>query len=554
MIKVCWTFLWFMLLVLSACVDANERPNIILILTDDQSYGMLGITGNDVVETPNIDALAKQGMLFTNAHVSSPICTPSRVSLLLGQYERTHGVNFNSGTAVSAEAWQQSYPLKFREAGYYTGWVGKNHTPLGPLGYDSGMMEKSFDYWYAGHGHIFFYPKDKHAIFREAQADTQIEIINEGVDDFLDPNEHQFERAVKFLDKRPTDKPFMLSINFNLPHDAGSSNMKMRATDDALYRSKYRDKTIPLPKHYIAKADIKTPKLPAELLHADDRQEGYDYVDEPGSLKERYIRQLQAMTGIDRLVGNLRNTLAEQGVANNTIIIFTSDHGLFMGQFGLGGKSLCYEKNTHVPLIIYDPRTLPTGRSDAMVQSIDLAPTMLSIAGIKAPDTMQGEDISAVIYQQAEVKRQYLFSENLWSTHFGNPRCEAIQDQEWKYIRYYQNNNMSAKYKIQLAKELNVPVNTMLYGVHDNDIALYRHYVDASLNGEPAVYEELYHLANDGDETTNLAGLAEHQAKLVQLRQQWLPILKAARASGAPKVVRYTVDAQMEIGKELKLE
>lgn len=531
----------------------QKQPNIILVLTDDQSYGMLGVTGNDIVETPNIDELAKQGVLFTNAHVTSAICTPSRVSLLLGQYERKHSVNFNSGTAISEEAWAQSYPVKFRQAGYYTGWIGKNHTPVGPLGYESGIMEKSFDYWYAGNGHIYFYPKRNFAIFREAKSDTQVEIIEEGIDDFLDTNEHKFERAVKFLDKRPSNKPFMLSINFNLPHSASTSRMEMLESDDEIYRTKYRDMDIPQPGHYVAKADIKTPKLSAELLHAEDRQAGYNYVDTPETNTERYIRQLQAMTGIDRLVGNMRQMLEEQGIADNTVIVFTSDHGLFMGEFGLGGKALCYEQNTHVPLIVYDPRKQTKGKSDALVLSIDLAPTMLSLAGIDAPSTMQGEDISNVVYQQKEAKREFVFTENLWSTHFGNPRCEAIQDKQWKYIRYYENNNLSATDKLQIAKQLDIPVNKMLYGVHDNQIAVYRHHLEASLAGEPAVFEELYHLAKDPGETTNLASSRKYQRKLQQMRKQWRPMLQIARGEGSPKVSRYTIDLQLESGKSVKL-
>ncbi len=141
---------------------ANKKPNIIFILTDDQQYGLLGCEGNEIVQTPHIDQLAKDGIRFSNAHITSAICTPSRVSILLSQYERKHGVNFNSGTSISDEAWAKSYPVLMREAGYYTGWIGKNHSPVGKGGYESGLMEKSFDYWYAGHGHIKFYPKEVH--------------------------------------------------------------------------------------------------------------------------------------------------------------------------------------------------------------------------------------------------------------------------------------------------------------------------------------------------------------------------------------------------------
>lgn len=548
-------FLVICVLISTNSYGKSTQPNIILVLTDDQPYGYLGVTGNNIVETPNIDALANKGVLFTNAHVSSAICTPSRVSLLLGQYERKHGVNFNSGTSVSEKAWQNSYPVLLRNAGYYTGWVGKNHSPVGKGGYASGLMEKSFDYWYAGHGHLRFYPKTVHSIFSEANADTQIEIVNEGINDFLDTNEHKFEKAVTFLDNRPKDKPFMLSVNFNLPHGVSTSTMLMKPSDDALYRTKYRDVHIPLPKHYIAKKNITQPKLPKDLLRVKDRQEGYNIVDTPERVKETYIRQLQAMTGIDRLIGNLVNKLKQEAIADNTVIIFTSDHGLFMGEQGLGGKSLCYEKTTHVPLIIYDPRLQNSGgKRNALVQSIDIAPTMLALAKVDSPKTMQGENILPLLTTILPTKRKFTFSENLWSTHFGNPRCEAIQDNHWKYIRYYKNNNLSASNKIKIAKSLNIPVGKMLYGVHDNDIALYRSYAESSLAGENPVYEELYHLSKDPDELVNLADNNQFKSELERLRGQWRPMLEFARGQGEPMVERYTIDSQLEQSNNVHLE
>lgn len=536
----------------------KDKPNIILILTDDQPYGYLGITGNNIVKTPNIDELANQGVLFTNAHVSSAICTPSRISIILGQYERKHGVNFNSGTSVSEEAWESSYPMLLSKAGYFTGWVGKNHSPVGKGGYKSGLMEKTFDYWYAGHGHLSFYPKDRHKIFSEAKSDTQLEVVSEGIDDFLDTNEYKFKKAIKFLDSRPVNKPFMLSVNLNLPHGSSTKTMKMKPTDDEIYKSLFRDQTLPLPKNYIAKADIKTPKLPTEIHHVIDRQNGYDVVDTPEKFREEYTRQLQAMTGIDRLVGKLKAKLKDQKIDDNTVIIFTSDHGLFMGEQGLGGKALCYEKTTHVPLIIYDPRNKQNNKtSNALVQSIDIAPTLLSLANVKQASTFQGENLmplyNAATNVTAKTKRKYIFSENLWSTHFGNPRCEAIQTAEWKYIRYYKNNNLSATKKIALAKQLKIPVNKMLYAVHDDNIAQYREFIEGPLHNEPVVYEELYNLNNDPTELTNVVTSKQYQKQLNMMRKDWYQTLLKARGTETPKVERFTIDSQQEINTDIKL-
>ena len=534
--------------------NAADRPNFVFVLTDDQSYGMMGCDGNKITQTPNIDQLAREGVYFDRAYITSAICTPSRISILLGQFERKHGVNFNSGTSVSPEAWNQSYPVVMRRGGYYTGYVGKNHSPIGEGGYESGLMEKSFDYFYAGHGHIRFYPKDHHSIFQYAREDTQVEIVGESATDFL-ANEHRLEGAIRFLDSRPADKPFCLSICLNLPHSAGTSEMQMRDTDDDIYKTLYRDIDIPLPEHYIAKKDITTPKLPPELLKVEERQTGYSYVDKPDTLIERLTRQMQGMTGIDRMIGSIREKLTEVGADENTIIIFTSDHGLFMGEQGLGGKSLCYEKTTHVPMIVYDPtspQSVRRRRCDELVQSIDIAATMVDYAGIERPEEFQGKSIRGLITGDTQPVHKTIFTENLWSTHFGNPRIEAVQDKRWKYIRYYENCSFPASAKIRTAKEMKIPVHSMLYTIHDDSIAVYRRMAEASLQGETPVYEELYDIANDPSELKNVIDQDQHQDILRRLKAAWKQKLTEARGEGAPKVLRYTDDLKTTKNKKLK--
>lgn len=535
---------------------STERPNIIFILTDDHRYDLLGCTGNEIIQTPHLDKLAADGILFTNAHVTSAICTPSRASMFLSQFERKHGVNFNSGTSVAEDAWKDSYPVVLRKNGYYTGYIGKNHVPIGVGGYKSGLMEASFDYWYAGHGHLTFYPKNRHAIFKGAQNDTQIEILQEGTADFLS-NEYKLAGAKHFLHGLPKDKPFCMSINFNLPHGASTSTMKMLPTDAETYKSLYRDKQIPLPKYYTEKKAIRSPKLPADVLHANDRQEIYDFVDNKQDLRERMIRNMQAVTGIDALVGNLRQTLKESNLDKNTIIIFTSDHGIFWGENGLGGKALCYEVCTRVPMIIYDPNVprKSRGRKSAqLVQTIDIAPTMLTYAEIPIPTSYQGKPLNDMIHGNDIPVREVLFTENVWSTHFGNPRCEAVQDKEWKYIRYYKNENLSAQYLIDTAKKYKVNMTSMLYANHDPQIAVYQSFIEGPLNGEPAVYEELYHLKNDPDEQHNLANNKVHTEKLEEMRYVWSKTLIKARGTEALNVVRYTMDSEAERTQLVKPE
>ena len=533
-----------------AQTDSKEKPNFIFILTDDHRYDLLGSSGNELVKTPHLDQLAQEGILFENAHVTSAICTPSRISILLSQFERKHSVNFNSGTSVSEEAWNESYPVVMKNNGYYTGYVGKNHAPIGDGGYQSGLMDTSFDYWYAGHGHLSFYPKDRHEIFAAAKQNTQIEIMDEGVSDFFS-NEHKLEGAKHFLNQRPKEQPFCLSIAFNLPHGASTTTMKMLDTDPETYKSLYRDKEIPLPVDYIAKKDINTPKLPPEVLHVDDRQDIYDFVDNETDLKERIIRNMQAVTGIDMLVGNLRATLKQLNLDKNTIVIFTSDHGIFWGENGLGGKALCYEICTKVPMIIHNPMSTENKKgivTNELVQTIDIAPTMLQYAGINIPNSYQGKPLNDMIEGNNEPIRDYLYTENLWSTHFGNPRCESVQSKEWKYIRYYKNENISSKNVMAIAKEHNINLTKLLYGNHDPQIAVYQTYIESSVNGEPAVYEELFHLKTDPQEQKNLINNPNYTKELKDLRLAWREKINYARGEGKAKILRYTIDSKVEKG------
>ncbi len=521
-----------------------ERPNIIFILTDDQPYSLLNCTENKLVETPNLNKLADDGILFHNAHVSTAISTPSRTCILTGRFERSHGVNFNSGTSLSPEAWAECYPNVLRENGYYTGYVGKNHTPIGEKGYQTGLMDKSYDYWYGGHEHLGFYPKMRHDIFKGAESDTQVEVLEEGVADFLSPNERNLQGAVHFLDGRPTDKPFFLNVCFNLPHGAGTGSMKMLDSDPELYRTKYRDIEIPLPENYIARKDITTPRLPADLLHAEDRQTGYNYVDTPETLRERNIREMEAVTGIDKLVGKLMAELKRQKIDKNTIIIFTSDHGIFNGEYGLGGKSLCYEITTHVPMIIYDPRAPKSPGyedNDELIHTIDISASILDYAGVKAPESYQGKSLLPMLRGEVESVNEWLFSENLWSTRFGNPRCESVMNKEWKYIRYYKNENRSGAKDVDIIKAMDLNPKALYY-VTIQDVMTYRTYVDARLNGEEPVYEELFNIKNDPKEAHNLIGANQYAPLVEQLRVECDKMLKYARGTGEPRVCLYVDD------------
>ena len=496
----------------------KNPPNIIFILTDDQRWDSVGFMGQKNGKTPHLDQLAKEGYVFEKAFVTSAICTPSRVSYFLGQYERRHGVNFNSGTAISQHAWKAAYPTLLKKAGYTTAYIGKNHVPIGADGYHSGHFENSFDFWYAGHNHLGFYPKKRHPIFSNAEPDTQTEILSQGVQAFLNPTAHPnfYESAEAFLHPRDPHKPFCLTISLNLPHSFSVSRMKQYPTDNKLYRTTYRDQlhTLPLPPFYLPKNECIHPKLPADLLFQDLRQASYDWVNTEDTLRERLVRTMQTITGIDQMIGTLRNALNEHGLHENTILIFTSDHGLQNGEFGLGGKALCYDTCLRVPLLIYDPREAGGERLPHLVQSIDIAPTLLHLAGLTPPNTIQGKSLLPLIQKQNVAWRQVAFGENLWSNQHGNPRCETVRTDQYRYIRYFQNDR-----------------HEKTHATNQSNAKAYATSLTASIHGEPIVYEELYHTAIDPYEATNLIHQSDYAEIADHLRHQCAQFVRTAKGT-----------------------
>jgi arylsulfatase A-like enzyme len=506
----------------------KEQPNIIYILGDDHRVEQLGCMGHPILRTPNLDALAADGVLFTDAFCTSPACTPSRTSHYTGQWERRHGINFNSGSSLHPDAWDNSFPMRLKQAGYYLGWVGKNHVPVGSgrWGYDSGHLEDVFNYWYGNHHHSGFYPKEQAMfgdanIYGNAKADTQAEIFEEGVLNFLDPQEAFIAESSHPLPRRPKDQPFCLCVTFNLPHAHGTGNMQLRPTDDELYITEYRDRfeDVPLPSTYVPFGATHAARLPGEVYNGICLAE-YDYVRTPQALRERRIREYQAITGMDRVLGNLREALEALGLADNTIIVFSTDHGIHHGEHGLGGKCLLYEEDIRIPLIIYDPRQdgdNSSQRRDELVAVPDLAPTMLDLCGLDIPDSMQGRSLAPLLAGEQPEWRQAIFTEQLMDIQ-NYPRSESVRTREWKYIRYFARTEDPSQ------------ADKLMKGTLDD----YNACLSSTLTGEQPIYEELFSLKNDPGETKNLATNPQYESELHELRAELHELAVEAKGDDAP--------------------
>ena len=508
----------------------DKRPNFIYILGDDHRAEYLGCAGHPIVETPNIDSMARGGFNFSGAYCTSPVCTPSRACHLLGQWERRHGVNFNSRSAVGHRAWETAFPCVLRENGYFTGWIGKNHVPVGVGGYEGGTFEKSFDYFYGNHSHSYFYVKERAhcGIYSNSDFDTQVEVFEQGAMNFLKPEKRFLDSCVSPLPERDASKPFCLCITFNLPHDCSTGEMRLRPEDDDLYKMRYRDRVMdfPLPATYGDAWTQQPPKLPREVYNGV-QVPCYDYVHTPETMREKMVRTAQTVTGIDRMIGALRNCLEELGEADNTVIIFSTDHGLLFGEYGMGGKNLLYEPSVRIPMVLYDPtapKTLCGKNIDSLVCPEDLASTVLDMAGLDIPASYQGRSLLPLLRDPSAAWREDLFLEANMDTQ-NYPRSDGIRTRQYKYIRYF--------------KRSEDPAQKDLYyrGTLDD----YRSCLNSTLyHGEHPVFEELYDLRADPHETVNLAGDPGFAATKTQLRDRLIMLGRELKAeSELPDTVEY---------------
>lgn len=427
----CLVALIFFSAEVSALDNSGSRPNIIFLLTDDQRDNTFGIMGHNWVKTPNIDSLIESGVRFSNAYIAEPTCAPSRVSLFTGMHERVHGVGFTSSYKLNEKQWEKSYPALLRESGYYTGFIGK----FGVQYYTfRGQAEKRFDFWRGHDGWAKFFPKTA----------GNCKSYHDSGEDIITPV--MGESITRFLDSTPTNRPFCLSVSFSIPHGSQTKSMhpfhepanrNPKLKDDPIYGDLYRDLDIKIPAET---ATNPYEYIPRKLMDQDKgRNKCYSYDYDRKICREHHIRYYQQITGLDKVIGEMIETLTKKGLEKNTIIIFGSDHGLLMGEYGMGGKALLYDLASKCPCFVYDPR-LPEkqrGRNiDELVSSLDITSTILDYAGVSQPEEMEGQSLVPLVEGEKAKWRDFLFLENLY-TGRDTPFSEGIRKGQWKYIRMY---------------------------------------------------------------------------------------------------------------------
>lgn len=355
----------------------SAQPNILLILPDQMRASAMGCDGNTEVKTPNIDRMAAEGIRFKRTYANVPVCCPARSILMTGTYPHVNGMVAND---LRLREERVTIAEMLRDAGYRTGFIGKWHLDGGPR--DPGFVppgprRQGFEFWAAYECHHKHFEPD---YFRDTPERI---VVNK-----FEP-EASCDFAVEFLKSQPKDKPFFLTVQMGPPHDpygAPDNYMKLydaeKLTPNASWQAGSEGR--PTPKGGLRRGPLANRFVPV-------------------GGKEEIAAYYAAITAIDDQVGRLLATLKETGVDENTIILFTSDHGDMLGDHGMRRKRKPYDESARVPGILRWPARVPKGQVvDTLFSHIDMAPTLLSLAGQTVPKDMQGADLSRVALGQTK--------------------------------------------------------------------------------------------------------------------------------------------------------
>ncbi len=438
----------------------NKQPNIIFLMTDDQRWDNMGCYGRPEFNTPNIDKLAAQGVTFDKAYYAVAICMPSRVTMLTGRHLSSHKVGFVAPEdyTLSQADFAKSYPAILKKAGYRTGFIGKVGFTVTPEAtrpstpkeqFYEENMKVVFDYFAGSETYdrkdFVIWPKEDqvlHEIYKE-------ERINSG------RTLRTGEAMLHFIETQPKEQPFCLSVSFYAVKHDNNKDMYMP------HFEQFKDKEFSVPGNWVEGANDKLPKVVKENARGVKLHAARSSTPE---LYQRLVRRFATQGySVDQQVGLLVEMLKEKGLLENTIIIYTSDNGRFQGSHGLFDKCILYEESVKAPLIVYDGR-IPAAkrqrREDALISSVDMAPTIVSLAGLSIPSSMQGQDFSKVLNQTQDKSkwRDAVFMEDLFlADMFGSRykenvdeinknlidanksyRSRGIRTARWKYIVYYE--------------------------------------------------------------------------------------------------------------------
>jgi arylsulfatase A-like enzyme len=437
-----------------------KRPNIIFILTDDQRWDALGVMGNSILKTPNLDKIANQGVLFKNAYVTTSICCVSRASILSGKYEYSHRIH-DFATDMSKEIVDQTFPHLLKEAGYYAGFIGKYGIGTHPPASD-------YNYWFNTEEGGKMQP-DYIQTFSNGRRLHDTDTIDNAIQ--------------TFLDGVGNESPFYLSVSFKAPHEQDGNPPKYFLQPG--FEKLYTDVQIPSP---ITGDESYWNAFP-DFFRTDKnfaRQRWRGLFGTPELYQENVKKYYRLITGVDAVIGNMMKKLEALKIADNTIIVFMGDNGMSLGEKGLEGKWFGNEESIRVPLIIRDPRTadkIKQYKASQIALNIDIAPTILSMAGLAIPNQMEGINLFDVVSGKIP-ERNSFFYQHYFLGSPNIPKVEGVVTKDIKYMKYIEHG-----------------------------------------------YEELYDILHDPHEIDNLVNNPNYKNQLNEMRKKYSKLSKKFGAS-----------------------
>ncbi len=407
--------------VLKQCLSPTKRPNILFIMSDDHAAHALSCYGSRINQTPNLDRIAREGMRFDNCFCTNSICAPSRASILTGKYSHRNGQKEN-GPAFDGS--QQTFPKLLQAAGYETALIGKWHLKSDPTG---------FDYYKVvpGQGKYF------DPIFREKGSGSELQEIKGYAPDII------ADQAMAWIEQRDPATPFLCMTHFKAPH---------RRWDPApKYYQQFKDRHIPEPEDLYTDHATKSQAVKeAQMTLARHMQPADTGGPAPPHLQGRALvswryqhfirRYLSCVAAVDENVGRLLDFLTESGLEKDTIVVYTSDQGFFLGDHGWFDKRVMYEEALRMPFLIKHPGSIKSGSvNDDIVLNIDFAPTCLSFAGLAVPADIQGRSFQSLClsttprnWRQAMYYHYYEYPDwHMVDKHYG------IRTDRYKLIHFY---------------------------------------------------------------------------------------------------------------------
>ena len=434
-----------------------ERPNILFIMSDDHASHAIGSYGSRINDTPQLDRIAAGGMRFENCFCTNSICAPSRAVILTGRYSHLNGLRDN---ALAFDGAQLTFPKLLQRAGYQTAMIGKWHLKSDPTG---------FDYWIVLPGQGSYYNPELIEMGERKQVPGYVtDLITDFALDFLE-------------NRRDRDRPFLVMLHHKAPHrnwqpaarhlnlfdDTEFPEPDTLFDDYATRSAAAREQEMTLREHMRPDYDLKMGDPPARL---DDAQRAA-WEAAYGPKKEEYAREnpqgdalvrwkyrrymedyLGCIAAVDENVGRVLDYLDESGLADNTLVVYTSDQGFYLGDHGWYDKRFMYEESLRMPLLVRLPGAVPAASSNTdLVLNLDFGPTFLDLAGIQVPESMQGVSLRPLLLGSRSAdwrKSIYYHYYEFPAVHMAK-RHYGVRTDRYKLIHFYHDIDAWELYDLQ---------------------------------------------------------------------------------------------------------